>query len=202
MGERIATRARWHHQAHAARGRLGPHLGVAQPQPERQPGPPQANRAAGRSLEVGPESKRDALSAIFEVFDRPRTVVDVVTTAEVSVSLSLDDASELDAIVAELELLGTVSVETERAMICVVGAGLRGTPGIAARVFSTISDINVMLISQGSSSINLTFVIEERQLSEAVSRLHMTFFEARDAEPATIRVPSRKRSKQNMNLLR
>ena len=86
--------------------------------------------------------------------------------------------------------------------ICVVGAGLRGTPGIAARVFSTISDINVMLISQGSSSINLTFVIEERQLSEAVSRLHMTFFEARDAEPATIRVPSRKRSKQNMNLLR
>lgn len=118
------------------------------------------------------------LRAIFEVFDRHRTVVDVVTTSEVSVSLSLDDASELDAIVAELELLGTVSVETERAMICVVGAGLRGTPGIAARVFSTISDINVMLISQGSSSINLTFVIEERQLSEAVNRLHETFFEA------------------------
>jgi aspartate kinase len=118
------------------------------------------------------------LRAIFEVFDRHRTVVDVVTTSEVSVSLSLDDASELDAIVAELELLGTVSVETERAMICVVGAGLRGTPGIAARVFSTISDINVMLISQGSSSINLTFVIEARQLSEAVNRLHETFFEA------------------------
>lgn len=118
------------------------------------------------------------LRAIFEVFDRHRTVVDVVTTSEVSVSLSLDDTTTLGAIVAELELLGTVSVETERAMICVVGAGLRGTPGIAARVFSTISDINVMLISQGSSSINLTFVIEERQLNEAVSRLHQTFFEA------------------------
>jgi aspartate kinase len=117
------------------------------------------------------------LRAIFEVFDRHRTVVDVVTTSEVSVSLSLDDASELAAIVVELESLGTVSVETERAMICVVGAGLRGTPGIAARVFSTISDINVMLISQGSSSINLTFVIEERQLHEAVNRLHATFFE-------------------------
>ena len=118
------------------------------------------------------------LRAIFEVFDRHRKVVDVVTTSEVSVSLSLDDASELDAIVREWASLGTVSVETERAMICVVGAGLRGTPGIAARVFSTISDINVMLISQGSSSINLTFVIEERQLHEAVSRLHETFFEA------------------------
>ena len=61
-------------------------------------------------------------------------------------------------------------------MICVVGAGLRGTPGIAARVFNTISDINVMLISQGSSAINLTFVIEERQMGEAVRRLHTTFF--------------------------
>jgi aspartate kinase len=132
------------------------------------------------------------LRAIFEVFDRHRTVVDVVTTSEVSVSLSLDDAGELDAIVAELELLGTVSVETERAMICVVGAGLRGTPGIAARVFSTICDINVMLISQGSSSINLTFVIEERQLNEAVARLHETFFAAREAQPAAIGVPSRK----------
>lgn len=117
------------------------------------------------------------LRAIFEVFDKHRTVVDVVTTSEVSVSLSLDETSALDAIVAELEKLGTVNVETSRAMICVVGVGLRGTPGIAARVFSTISDINVMLISQGSSSINLTFVIEERQLNEAVRRLHQTFFE-------------------------
>ncbi|HKR59139.1 MAG TPA: aspartate kinase, partial [Pyrinomonadaceae bacterium] len=120
------------------------------------------------------------LRAIFEVFDRYRTVVDVVTTSEVSVSLSLDDTTSLDSVVAELELLGSVSVETERAMICVVGAGLRGTPGIAARVFSTISDINVMLISQGSSSINLTFVIEERQLNEAVNRLHRTFFETEE----------------------
>lgn len=132
------------------------------------------------------------LRAIFEVFDRHRKVVDVVTTSEVSVSLSLDDASELDVIVAELELLGTVSVETERAMICVVGAGLRGTPGIAARVFSTISDINVMLISQGSSSINLTFVIEERQLNEGVRRLHESFFETPAENSVTISEPDRK----------
>ncbi|HEV8167694.1 MAG TPA: lysine-sensitive aspartokinase 3, partial [Pyrinomonadaceae bacterium] len=91
------------------------------------------------------------LRKLFEVFDEHRTVVDVVTTSEVSVSLSLDDASALPAIVAELEQLGTVSVENGRAIICVVGEGLRRTPGIAARVFSTISDINVTLISQGAS---------------------------------------------------
>src|SRR6476620_6454996 len=101
------------------------------------------------------------LRALFEVFEKHRTVVDVVTTSEVSVSLSLDDASSLPAIVAELEKLGTVRIEQDLAIICVVGEGLRGTPGIAARVFSTISDINVTLISQGASSINLTFAIEE-----------------------------------------
>src|SRR5690242_1249117 len=116
------------------------------------------------------------LRALFDVFARHRTVVDVVTTSEVSVSLSLDDASSLPSIVAELEPLGTVRVEQGRAIICVVGAGLRGTPGIAARVFSTISDINVTLISQGASSINFTFAIEEERVQEAVTRLHEEFF--------------------------
>lgn len=116
------------------------------------------------------------LRKLFEVFDEHRTVVDVVTTSEVSVSLSLDDASALPAIVEELEKLGTVRVEKGRAIICVVGEGLRGTPGIAARVFSTISDINVTLISQGASSINFTFAIEEERVKEAVTRLHEEFF--------------------------
>lgn len=120
------------------------------------------------------------LRALFEVFDQHRTVVDVVTTSEVSVSLSLDDASSLPSIVEELEMLGTVRVETGRAIICVVGEGLRGTPGIAAKVFSTISDINVTLISQGASSINFTFAIEEERLNEAVRRLHEAFFEQKN----------------------
>ena len=124
------------------------------------------------------------LRALFEVFDRHRTVVDVVTTSEVSVSLSLDDASALPAIVAELEQLGTVRIEKGRAIVCVVGEGLRGTPGIAARVFSTISDINVTLISQGASSINFTFAIEEERVNEAVTRLHEEFFGHKKAHKA------------------
>jgi aspartate kinase len=126
------------------------------------------------------------LRALFEVFERHRTVVDVVTTSEVSVSLSLDDASSLPAIVEELNQLGTVRVEKGRAIICVVGEGLRGTPGIAARVFSTISDINVTLISQGASSINFTFAIEEERVTEAVRRLHEAFFEKTVAGETTV----------------
>ena len=120
------------------------------------------------------------LRALFEVFERHKTVVDVVATSEVSVSLSLDDASALPVIVAELEQLGTVRVEKGCAIVCVVGEGLRGTPGIAARVFSAISNINVTLISQGASSINFTFAIEEERVQEAVRRLHHEFFGTTD----------------------
>ncbi len=124
------------------------------------------------------------LRALFEVFDRHHTAVDVVTTSEVSVSLSLDDTSVLPAIVNELAEFGSVSVEAGRAIVCVVGEGLRSTPGIAARIFSTISDINVSLISQGASRINLTFAIEEARAAETVRRLHAEFFET-DNESAS-----------------
>jgi aspartate kinase len=124
------------------------------------------------------------LRALFEIFDEHKTAVDVVTTSEVSVSLSLDDTTSLPAIVAELEKLGTVSVEEKRAILCVVGEGLRSTPGIAARIFSTISDINVSLISQGASKINLTFAVEEERARETVARLHKEFFEDTESEDA------------------
>lgn len=124
------------------------------------------------------------LRALFEVFAEHKTAVDVVTTSEVSVSLSLDDTTSLGEIVADLEKLGTVSVEEKRAILCVVGEGLRTTPGIAARIFSTISDINVSLISQGASRINLTFAVEEERVRETVARLHKEFFEGTESEDA------------------
>jgi aspartate kinase len=124
------------------------------------------------------------LRALFEIFAEHKTAVDVVTTSEVSVSLSLDDTSALPAIVEKLAKLGSVTIEEGRAIICVVGEGLRTTPGIAARIFSTISDINVSLISQGASRINLTFAVEESRVRETVARLHKEFFEQTESEDA------------------
>jgi aspartate kinase len=122
------------------------------------------------------------LRAIFEVFERHRTEVDLVTTSEVSVSLSLEDAAAIEAITEDLKHIAAVKVESGRAVVCIVGEGLRATPGIAGRVFSTIKDINVLLISQGASNINLTFVVEERHAEEAVRRLHAAFFECATSE--------------------
>ena len=122
------------------------------------------------------------LRALFEVFDRHRTVVDLVTTSEVSVSLSLDGTHALDQIVRDLESIGAVKVEHGRALICVVGEGLRDARGVAAKIFTAVRDINVMLISQGASSINLTFVVDESQAEAAVRQLHEAFFEQNTRE--------------------
>ena len=129
------------------------------------------------------------LRALFEVFDRHKTAVDVVTTSEVSVSLSIDDARTMADLIPDLEQLGTVEVEENRTIISVVGDGLRNTPGIAARVFSVISDINVSMISVGASSVNLTFMVDEEHAAEAITRLHRVCFgelpEARSARALT-----------------
>lgn len=117
------------------------------------------------------------LRALFEIFDRHKTAVDVVTTSEVSVSLSIDDTSALPELVPDLEQLGTVEVEKDRTIISVVGEGLRNTPGIASRVFSVIHDINVSMISVGASSVNLTFMVDEAHAIEAIKRLHRVCFE-------------------------
>src|SRR2546430_4243359 len=133
------------------------------------------------------------LRALFEVFDRHELPVDVVATSEVSVSLTVDDAARLPAVVAELEALGDVQVQPRRAIICVVGEGLRSTPGIAARVFETIRDINVSLISQGASRVNLTFIVDEEHVAEAVVRLHTALLERAEAGPGVLaRAPIRR----------
>ena len=116
------------------------------------------------------------MSAIFQTFERHRTVVDVVTTSEVSVSLTLDNTSALDAVVADLERIGTVDIEREQAIICLVGSGLRQTAGVAAQIFSAIADFNVSMISHGASGVNMTFVVDQGAVKDVITKLHRTFF--------------------------
>ena len=116
------------------------------------------------------------MSAIFQIFERHRTVVDVVTTSEVSVSLTLDNTSSLDAVVADLERIGTVDIERDQAIICLVGSGLRQTAGVAAQIFSAIANFNVSMISHGASGVNMTFVVKQNVVGEVIKKLHKEFF--------------------------
>jgi aspartate kinase len=122
------------------------------------------------------------LRQIFEIFDRHKCAVDVVSTSEVSVSLTVDSNERIPEIAADMEKLAFVKYVGRKAIVCLVGENIRERPGIAAQVFTAISDINVRMISQGASEINITFVIDEDDVPEAVRRLHAHFFADCDPE--------------------
>ncbi len=122
------------------------------------------------------------LRALFEVFDKHQVSIDVVTTSEVSVSLTTDDSIELESIVDELASLGRVEVERGLALVCMVGTNLKARPGIAAQTFTCVSGINIRMISQGASEINLSFVVGEEHVDTAIRRLHEHFFASPDPE--------------------
>ncbi len=116
------------------------------------------------------------LARLFDIFARHHTAVDMVSTSEVSVSMTLDDTRNLDKIIPEIEVLGEVSVERNQALVSLVGERLRVTPGVAARIFSSIDQINVSMISHGASAINVSFIVPGDKVEEAVQALHSEFF--------------------------
>jgi aspartate kinase len=116
------------------------------------------------------------LRRIFEVFDRFETPVDMVATSEVSVSLTIDNAHRLPEIVAELRQFAEVTAEKDEVIVCLVGDNIRYTPGVAKRVFDALDGINVRMISQGASLLNLSLVVAEKDLQHTVQSLHDEFF--------------------------
>jgi aspartate kinase len=134
------------------------------------------------------------LRAIFDVFDRHKCPVDMVSTSEVSVSLTVDSNEKLPEMAADLSQLADVKYEGRKALICMVGENIRGQHGIAARVFQAIRHINVRMISQGASEINMSFMIEEDDAEEAIRSLHAEFFS--DPDPEIFDVEAREALKE------
>jgi aspartate kinase len=121
------------------------------------------------------------LRRMFEIFDRHKISVDMISTSEVSVSLTLDGSNDLDGIVRELEEFASVRVEKEQALVCLVGENIRHTPGIAARTFGAFQK-NIRMISQGASEMNIGFVVADEELPEVVGVLHREFFSELDPD--------------------
>ena len=119
------------------------------------------------------------LARVFEVFAHHGKSVDVVVTSEIGVSLTIDDAKDLDKIQVSLSEFADVTVHPNRAVVCLVGENMRTTRGVAAKIFSALdkAGVNAELISHGGSDINLTLVIREEEILPAVKSLHEEFFE-------------------------
>jgi len=130
------------------------------------------------------------LARVFEVFGRHHVVVDLVTTSEVSISVTVDDASRLDQAIAELEGIGRVEVRRGLAVVSVVGDGAPQQVGLAGHLFTLLGGVSVAveMISQGASRVNLSFVVREQDAERAVRLLHRGL--GLDAEPAASLAPT------------
>ena len=116
------------------------------------------------------------LRRVFEVFERYTTAVDVVTTSEVTVSVTVDDRRHLEAIVEALSEFSQVSVDHEMALLCAVGDRLRNEPAIAARAVGVLEEVPLRMISQAASRRNITVILRQADLPHAMNRLHEEFF--------------------------
>jgi aspartate kinase len=116
------------------------------------------------------------LRRVFEVFERFRTSVDVVTTSEVTVSVTVDDRRHLEAIAEALSEFSQVSIEHEMALLCAVGDRLRNEPAIAARAVGVLEEVPLRMISQAASRRNITVILRQADLQHAMHRLHEEFF--------------------------
>ena len=120
------------------------------------------------------------LRRIFEIFDRYGISVDMISTSEVSVSLTIDRIEQLGAISQELRQFAEVRVVDGLSIVCLVGENIRHTPGIAGRAFERIRGTNIHMISQGASLLNLGLVVADEDLVDVVKALHEEFFSTLD----------------------
>jgi aspartate kinase len=118
------------------------------------------------------------LRRLFEVFERFKTPVDVVTTSEVSVSVTVDNPRRLDDIVSELRHFAEVTCERDMAIVCAVGENLRSDPMLFAKAVIALETIPLRLVSQAGSRRNITFVLRDKDAPQAMTRLHDAFFVA------------------------
>jgi aspartate kinase len=148
----------------------------------RSEGPPLTALACKRGVTVVDITSTRMLMAhgflrrLFEVFERFRTPVDVVTTSEVSVSVTVDNTRRLNDIASNLEHFAEVNIEPDMAIVCIVGENLRSDPTLFARAVTALEGVPLRLVSQAASRRNITFVLRDADVPRAMNRLHDAFF--------------------------
>src|SRR5690606_34542697 len=120
------------------------------------------------------------LRRIFEIFERYKTPIDMITTSEVAVSLTIDDVRNLDDIIREVEDFGRVSVDRDQTIVCVVGDFSANRHGYAARVLDAIKHLPIRMVSYGGSDYNVSVLLDHQHKVEALRSLHHRIFEGNE----------------------
>ena len=144
------------------------------------------------------------LRSVFEALDRHGASVDIVAISEVSMSFTMETKRLPEVLLSELQKIADVTSEDQQAIVCLVGEDIHGRPGIAASVFTTVANagVNVRMISQGASEINISFVIKESDVPHAVRQLHARFFSATNTNSAAVSRPGRTQVRESNSHIR
>ena len=116
------------------------------------------------------------LAQVFSVFDKYKVPIDLISTSEISVAMTVDSKENIEGLLSELNQFGEINIMDDVAIVSVVGRQFRYQNGIAGRVFNALKDVNIMVISGGASDINLNFVISSKDADKAIKQLHTEFF--------------------------
>jgi len=116
------------------------------------------------------------MAEIFKVFEKYKTPVDLVTTSEVSVSVTIDSFSRLQEIMEELRVFASADHAENKAIVCVVGDTLKNDHAIMGKIFHLLNDVPIHMVSQGASEITISFVIDNADIEQVVNTLHSYFF--------------------------
>ncbi len=116
------------------------------------------------------------LKKIFEVFEQNETSIDMITTSEVAVSLTIDDDKKINRIIQELEGFGSIEVDTELSIICIAGDLAQNKKGITAAIFNCLKNIPIRMISYGGSNYNLSFLVKTSDKISVLNLLNKGLF--------------------------
>jgi aspartate kinase len=116
------------------------------------------------------------LRSVFEVFERYRTPIDMITTSEVAVSLTIDNSAHLDEIIADLQDFGQVEIDREQTIVCIVGTFGKDKQGYASRVFDSLKEIPIRMISYGGSENNISILVDGSMKKQALQALNSGLF--------------------------
>lgn len=116
------------------------------------------------------------LRAVFEIFERYKTPIDMITTSEVAVSLTIDNTKNLEAIIKELKEFCTVDVETDLTIVCIVGSFAAEKQGYAFKIFDALKNIPIRMISYGGSENNVSILVDSKLKKDTLVALNKGLF--------------------------
>lgn len=128
------------------------------------------------------------LQKVFSIFSEHKVSVDLISTSEANISLTMDGNQDIDDVVRELSAFAEVDVDRDKAQISVIGKNIVNLRGLLKQTMSSLKDCNVYMISQGASFVNISFVVDRSSMKEAVREVHKYLFEDKDYESGDQRI--------------